>query len=68
MKREQKIYVVFRSGGYLMKSGGWTSDVRLAAMWPEKQARSKVKIDVGMPCELVEVFPQAVPKAERISV
>lgn len=66
--RDQKVFVIGQNDKWFTKSGGWTDDIRLAAMWPEKQAKSKVRIDIGMPCELVEVRPKIEQTSARIQV
>jgi len=65
MRRDQRIFAILRNEKYYTKARGWTDDLNNAAIWPEKQARSKVKIDIGMPCEIVEVFPMVRDDSHR---
>lgn len=55
-RRGQRLYALERNGRY-WTGGGWGADIRLASIYPEKQAKRMARIDIGMPCELVEVMP-----------
>lgn len=59
--RDQLLVVVRRNGKYFTKRGGWVGDVTNAHVWPLNQARSVARIDIGMPCELVEIVPTLDP-------
>ena len=54
--RGQRLYALERNGLY-WTGGGWGADIRLASIYPEKQAKRMARIDIGMNCELVEVMP-----------
>lgn len=71
MERVQRLFAVRRNGrfyGSYKSRTWWCSSIEDACIWPEKQARSKARIDVGMPCELVEVQPVIRPYGEVTDV
>lgn len=66
--RSQKLYAIRRDDKFFAKGGAWTPNIEQAFISPEKVARGKVRMDIGMPCDLIEVYPRTVPDTDPIPV
>lgn len=57
LPRNQRLYALKRADQFWAGGSIWVDDVRRASVFPERSAKSKMKIDIGMDCEMVEVVP-----------
>lgn len=67
--RLQKVAAIRRAGLYWVGGQGWSPELRLANLYPFKQAAEKARIDLGLDgCELIEIEPVAVEGVEPYPV
>ncbi len=57
LRRCQKLFVLKRNDLYSIGQDGWTSQIEKADVFPEDQVERAVKINIGMPCRVVQVMP-----------
>lgn len=68
-RRGQKLCIVRRDGEYWLGGGGWCDDPSLAKVWPDNQVDGKVRVEIGMPCEILYVAPFVIEDVDpRLSI
>jgi len=68
INRRQKLYVLCRNKKFWNGTSLWVSDISLASVYLEQQVKKVVRLDVGVPCDKIEIQPMRVQRKKKIAV